>query len=110
VLEAFRYIFGAIATTTDRHKEAVMDWARILACVTGRVDQELLARNGARPVAHDDAADFVIKGGDDLKTFPLPVTLSVRVIIGHGAASIGAPYSTVQVRRFSKFPNDRGTS
>src|SRR5204863_2627605 len=26
-------------------KGAVMDWARILACVTGTVDQELLARN-----------------------------------------------------------------
>jgi hypothetical protein len=45
VPEAFRYIFGAIATTGDRRKEAVMDWARILAYVTGTVDQELLARN-----------------------------------------------------------------
>jgi cytochrome P450 len=45
VAEAFRYIFGAIATTGDRRKEAVMDWARILAYVTGTVDQELLARN-----------------------------------------------------------------
>ncbi len=26
-------------------REAVMDWARILAYVTGTVDQELLARN-----------------------------------------------------------------
>ena len=33
VPEAFRYIFGAIATTVDRRKEAVMDWARILAYV-----------------------------------------------------------------------------
>ena len=41
--EAFRYIFGAIATTGDRRKEVVMDWARILAYVTGTVDQELLA-------------------------------------------------------------------
>ena len=46
VPEAFRYIFGAIATTGDRRKEAVMDWARILAYVTGTVEQELLARNG----------------------------------------------------------------
>ena len=46
VPEAFRYIFGAIATHTgDRRKEAVMDWARILVYVTGTVDQELLARN-----------------------------------------------------------------
>jgi hypothetical protein len=45
VSEAFRYIFGAITTTGDRRKEAVMDWARILAYVTGMVDQELLARN-----------------------------------------------------------------
>jgi hypothetical protein len=45
VPEAFRYIFGAIATKGDRRKEAVMDWARILAYVTGTVDQELLARN-----------------------------------------------------------------
>jgi hypothetical protein len=37
--------FGAIASTGDRRKEAVMDWARILAYVTGTVDQELLARN-----------------------------------------------------------------
>jgi hypothetical protein len=37
--------FGAIATTGDRCKEAVMDWARMLAYVTGTVDQELLARN-----------------------------------------------------------------
>jgi hypothetical protein len=29
----------------DRRKEAVMDWARILAYVTGTVDQELAARN-----------------------------------------------------------------
>ena len=44
--EALRYsVFGAIATTGDRRKEAVMDWARILAYVTGTVDQELLARN-----------------------------------------------------------------
>jgi hypothetical protein len=47
VPEAFRYIFGAIATR-DRRKEAVMDWARILAYVTGTVDQELLARNEYR--------------------------------------------------------------
>jgi hypothetical protein len=45
VLEALRYIFGAIATTGDRRKEAVMDCARMLAYVTGTVDQELLARN-----------------------------------------------------------------
>jgi putative transposase len=45
VPEAFRYIFWAIATTGDRRKEAVMDWARMLAYVTGTVDQELLARN-----------------------------------------------------------------
>ena len=45
VPEVFRYIFGAIATTGDQRKEAVMDWARILAYVTGTVDQELLARN-----------------------------------------------------------------
>jgi hypothetical protein len=44
VPEAFRYIFGAIATTGDQRKEAVMDWARILAYVTGTVDQELQAR------------------------------------------------------------------
>jgi putative transposase len=42
---AFRYIFWAIATTGDRSKEAVMDWARMLAYVTGTVDQELLTRN-----------------------------------------------------------------
>ena len=45
VPEAYRYICGAIATTGDRRKEAVMDWARILAYVTGTVDQELLARD-----------------------------------------------------------------
>jgi hypothetical protein len=45
VPEAFRHIFWAIASTGDRRKEAAMDWARILACVTGTVDQELLARN-----------------------------------------------------------------
>jgi hypothetical protein len=28
-----------------RHKGAIMDWARVLAYVTGTVDQELLARN-----------------------------------------------------------------
>jgi hypothetical protein len=37
--------FWAIATTGDRRKGAVMDWARILAYVTRTVDQELLARN-----------------------------------------------------------------
>jgi putative transposase len=37
--------FGAIASTGDRRKEAVIDWARILAYVTGTVDQELLAQN-----------------------------------------------------------------
>jgi hypothetical protein len=45
VPKAFRYIFWAIATAGDRRKEAVMDWAHILANVTGTVDQELLARN-----------------------------------------------------------------
>jgi putative transposase len=40
VPEAFPYIFGAIAST-----EAIMDWARILAYVTGTVDQELPAQN-----------------------------------------------------------------
>jgi hypothetical protein len=45
VPEAFRYIFGAIATTGDRRTETVMGWARILAHLTGTVDQELLARN-----------------------------------------------------------------
>jgi putative transposase len=45
VPEALVQFFGAIATTGDRRKEAVMDWARILAYVTGTVDQELLARN-----------------------------------------------------------------
>jgi hypothetical protein len=34
-----------IAITGDRRKEGVMDWARILAYLTGTVDQELLARN-----------------------------------------------------------------
>jgi hypothetical protein len=33
VPEAFRYIFWATATTGDRRKEAVMDWARMLAYV-----------------------------------------------------------------------------
>jgi hypothetical protein len=42
---AFRYIFWGDSTTGDRRKEAVMDCARILAYVTGTVDQELLARN-----------------------------------------------------------------
>jgi hypothetical protein len=37
--------FWAIAATRDRCTEAVIDWARILAYVTGMVDQELLARN-----------------------------------------------------------------
>jgi hypothetical protein len=45
VPEAFRYILGALATTGDLRKEAVLDWARMLAYVTGTVDQELLARN-----------------------------------------------------------------
>jgi putative transposase len=45
VPEAFRYIFWAIATTGDRRKEAVMDWAHILAYLTGTVDQGPLARN-----------------------------------------------------------------
>jgi hypothetical protein len=40
---AFRYIFWG--SPGDRRKGAVMDWARILTCVTGTVDQELLARN-----------------------------------------------------------------
>jgi len=43
VPEAFRYIFGAVTSTGDQRKGAVMDWARILAYVT--VDQELLAQN-----------------------------------------------------------------
>jgi hypothetical protein len=37
------HFLGAIATTGDQRKEAVMDWARILAYVTWTVDQELLA-------------------------------------------------------------------
>ena len=45
--EAVRYIFAAIndAIADGRSKGAVMDWARILAYVTGTVDQDLLARN-----------------------------------------------------------------
>jgi hypothetical protein len=42
--EAFRYIFGAIAPQGSR-KGGVIDWARILAYVTGTVGQEPLARN-----------------------------------------------------------------
>jgi hypothetical protein len=38
-------MFGAITTTGDRRKGAVIDWVRILTYVTGTVDQELLARN-----------------------------------------------------------------
>ena len=48
VPEAVRYILGGrsmIAIAHGRGKGAVMDWARILAYVTGTVDQELLARN-----------------------------------------------------------------
>src|ERR1700678_634608 len=47
VPEGVRYIIGAIddAVADGRGKGAVMDWARILAYVTGTVDQELLARN-----------------------------------------------------------------
>ena len=47
MLEAFRYIFWEVndAIGHGRRKGAVMDWARILAYVTGTVDQELLARN-----------------------------------------------------------------
>ena len=45
VPEAFRYIFWGDRHHWGRRKEAVMVWARILARVTGPVDQELLARN-----------------------------------------------------------------
>jgi hypothetical protein len=39
------HFLGRSAPKGDRRKEAVMDWVRILAYVTGTVDQELLARN-----------------------------------------------------------------
>jgi hypothetical protein len=44
VPEGVRYIIGAIddAVADGRGKGAVMDWARILAYVTGTVDQEPL--------------------------------------------------------------------
>src|SRR5215510_7968306 len=47
VPEAVRYILGAIndAIADGRGNGALMDWARILAYITGTVDQELLARN-----------------------------------------------------------------
>jgi hypothetical protein len=48
VLEALRYIFLERSARRSRMvgaKGAMMDWARILAYVTGTVDQELLARN-----------------------------------------------------------------
>ena len=47
VHEAFGSIFWAIndPTADGRGRGAVMDWVRILAYVTGTVDQELLARN-----------------------------------------------------------------
>jgi hypothetical protein len=45
VSEAFRYIFGAIATTGGSAQRGRYGLARILAHVTGTVDQELLARN-----------------------------------------------------------------
>src|ERR1700682_5357176 len=47
VPEAVRYDFGTINDDFAKveARGAVMDWARILAYVTGTVDQELLARN-----------------------------------------------------------------
>src|SRR5215510_9638275 len=47
VPEAVRYILGAIndAIADGRGNGALMDWARILAYITGTVNQELLARN-----------------------------------------------------------------
>jgi hypothetical protein len=47
VPEAVWYDFGTINDdlAMGRGRGAVMDWARILAYVTGTVDQELLARN-----------------------------------------------------------------
>jgi hypothetical protein len=46
VPEAVGFILGAInGAIADGREGAVMDWARILAYVTGTVDQELLAQN-----------------------------------------------------------------
>src|ERR1700684_1803381 len=47
VQKGVRYIIGGIhdGVADGRGKGAIMDWARILAYVTGTVDQELLARN-----------------------------------------------------------------
>ena len=48
VLETVRHILGAINSAAIQGQQSggtVMDWARILAYVTGTVDQELLTRN-----------------------------------------------------------------
>jgi hypothetical protein len=51
VPKAVRYDFGTINDdlAKGRGRGAVMDWTRILAYVTGTVDQELLARNEYLP-------------------------------------------------------------
>jgi hypothetical protein len=64
VPEAFRYILGALATTGDLRKEAVLDWARMLAYVTGTVDQELLARNKYLAITATNTSDRSQKAGD----------------------------------------------
>ena len=45
---AHEHCAAAMAAAADRKKheeEGLMEWARILACITGTVDQELLLRN-----------------------------------------------------------------
>src|SRR5215467_5578963 len=42
------HFLGRSPPQGDRRKETVMDWVRVLAYVTGTVDQELLARNEYR--------------------------------------------------------------
>jgi hypothetical protein len=57
VPEAFRYIFWGDrhAATGERCTEAVMDWARILAYVTGTVTSSRLASMPAERYAGGDA-------------------------------------------------------
>ena len=71
-----------------------MDWARILAYVTGTVDQELLARNEYLAAG---AAPNVIRHGIDLPS---------RAEAGRGVA--GAGRSPDVARRRARVPARRG--
>ena len=60
-----------------------MDWARILAYVTGTVDQELLARIDAHPTDQRPQIRIDWWAASQVPGFPAPITTEARTMPSH---------------------------